>query len=150
MWCSVQLLNMLYESITVITCPVLLLFNCRLQTHLEIYSFCTQCWCPPVPCLQKVDGSRVQQDSTRGFICAVHLPAIVTKPSGLCGLMQFMPLLAISPRFFNPLFSRYHNALLEFDAAARVLIPHQHFTFIPLLMVAKFGELPAWHHPLGT
>ena len=54
-----------------------------------------------------------------------------------------MPLLAISPRFFTPLFSRYHNALLEFDGAARVLIPYQHFTFIPLLMVAKFGETPS-------
>ena len=59
--------------------------------------------------------------------------------------MQFMPLLAISPRFFTPLFSRYHNALLEFDGAARVLIPYQHFTFIPLLMVAKFGEIPSQH-----
>lgn len=51
-----------------------------------------------------------------------------------------MPLLAISPRFFRPVFSRYHNAVLEFDAAARCLIPYQHLTFIPLLMVAKFGE----------
>ena len=54
--------------------------------------------------------------------------------------MQFMPLLAISQRFFRPVFSRYHNALLEFDAAASCLIPYQHLTFIPLLMVAKFGE----------
>ncbi|KAL3135041.1 hypothetical protein ABBQ32_007988 [Trebouxia sp. C0010 RCD-2024] len=53
--------------------------------------------------------------------------------------IQFMPLLAISPCFFTPLFSRYHNVLLEFDGAAKVLIPYQHFTFIPLLMVAKFG-----------
>lgn len=55
--------------------------------------------------------------------------------------MQFMPLLAISPRFFQPLYSRYHSALLQFDTAAACLIPYQHFTFIPLLMVAKFGEL---------
>ena len=54
--------------------------------------------------------------------------------------MQFMPLLAISQRFFHPVFSRYHNAVLEFDAAASRLIPYQHFTFIPLLMVAKFGK----------
>lgn len=53
-----------------------------------------------------------------------------------------MPLLAISPCFFTPLFSRYHNVLLEFDGAAKVLIPYQHFTFIPLLMVAKFGKTP--------
>lgn len=53
--------------------------------------------------------------------------------------IQFMPLLAISPRFFHPVFSRYHNAVLHFDAAASRLIPYQHFTFIPLLMVAKFG-----------
>ena len=51
-----------------------------------------------------------------------------------------MPLLAISPRFFHPVFSRYHQAVLEFDAAASRLIPYQHFTFIPLLMVAKFGQ----------
>ena len=51
-----------------------------------------------------------------------------------------MPLLAISQRFFRPVFSRYHNAVLEFDAAASRLIPYQHFTFIPLLMVAKFGK----------
>ena len=56
-----------------------------------------------------------------------------------CVTLQFMPLLAISPRFFHPVFSRYHNAVLEFDAAASRLIPYQHFTFIPLLMVAKFG-----------
>ncbi|KAL0043302.1 hypothetical protein WJX79_001017 [Trebouxia sp. C0005] len=53
--------------------------------------------------------------------------------------IQFMPLLAISPRFFKPVFSRYHNAVLHFDAAASRLIPYQHFTFIPLLMVAKYG-----------
>ena len=58
--------------------------------------------------------------------------------------MQFMPLLAISPRFFHPVFSRYHQAVLEFDAAASRLIPYQHFTFIPLLMVAKFGQTPVW------
>ncbi len=58
-------------------------------------------------------------------------------------VMQFMPLLAISPRFFHPVFSRYHNAVLHFDAAASRLIPYQHFTFIPLLMVAKFGEMCA-------
>ena len=52
-----------------------------------------------------------------------------------------MPLLAISPRFFHPVFSRYHNAVLHFDAAASRLIPYQHFTFIPLLMVAKFGKM---------
>lgn len=76
---------------------------------------------------------------------SLQLQAVVSQPLDLSGLMQFMPLLAISPRFFSPLFSRYHNALLEFDGAARVLIPYQHFTFIPLLMVAKFGETPAQH-----
>lgn len=57
-----------------------------------------------------------------------------------------MPLLAISPRFFHPLFSRYHNALLEFDGAAKILIPYQHLTFIPLLMFAKFGRISVLKH----
>ena len=54
--------------------------------------------------------------------------------------VQFMPLLAISPAFFTSVYSRYHQAVLTFDRTAQLLISWQHFTFLPLLCVAKFGE----------
>ena len=54
-----------------------------------------------------------------------------------------MPLLAVSDYFFEDIWSRYHQDRLVFDKTAQQLISWQHFTFIPLLMVAKFGEA-AW------
>lgn len=60
--------------------------------------------------------------------------------------MQFMPLLAISPAYFDSLYSRYHQAVLTFDSAARRLISWQHFTFLPLLCVAKFGGIPYFEY----
>ena len=56
-----------------------------------------------------------------------------------------MPLLAVSPRYFDSLYSTYHRAVMRFDAAARRLVPWQHLTFLPLLCVAKFGESRAQH-----
>ena len=58
---------------------------------------------------------------------------------------QFMPLLALSPRCFDSLYSTYHRAVMRFDVAARRLVPWQHLTFLPLLCVAKFGESRAHH-----
>ena len=54
--------------------------------------------------------------------------------------MQFMPFLAIDPAYFGSVHSRYHMDTLVFDNTARKLISYQHFLFIPLLMIAKFGE----------
>eukprot|EP00891_Asterochloris_glomerata_P005478 jgi/Astpho2/5478/e_gw1.00078.22.1_t len=53
--------------------------------------------------------------------------------------IQFMPLLAVSDAYFKSVFSRYHLNTLVFDKAAAKLISVQHLTFLPLLMVAKFG-----------
>ncbi|KAK9857626.1 hypothetical protein WJX84_005358 [Apatococcus fuscideae] len=53
--------------------------------------------------------------------------------------IQFMPLIAIDERYFESVKSRHHNATLTFDSTARRLISYQHFTFIPLLMFAKWG-----------
>ena len=51
-----------------------------------------------------------------------------------------MPLLAVSDAYFKSVFSRYHLNTLVFDKAAAKLSSVQHLTFLPLLMVAKFGE----------
>jgi len=56
-----------------------------------------------------------------------------------------MPLLAVSDHFFSPIWSTYHQDLLTFDRTAQRLISWQHFTFLPLLMVAKFGEQTNLH-----
>ena len=50
-----------------------------------------------------------------------------------------MPLLAVSDFFFEDVWSKYHQDCLVFDSLARKLISWQHLTFLPLLMVAKFG-----------
>ena len=59
-------------------------------------------------------------------------------------LMQFMPLLASSEHFFEPVWSRYHQDQLEFDATAKLLISWQHITFFPLLMIARYGTFCTW------
>ena len=55
-----------------------------------------------------------------------------------------MPLLAVSDAYFKSIFSRYHLNTLVFDKAAAKLISVQHLTFLPLLMVAKFGGWVIW------
>lgn len=66
------------------------------------------------------------------------------KASNRCDVqvLQFMPLIANSEHFFEPVWSTYHQDWLLFDSAARYLISWQHLTFVPLLMVAKFGARP--------
>ena len=53
-----------------------------------------------------------------------------------------MPLVAISPLYFKSLFSKYHMHRLDYDDGARRLISVQHWTFLPLLCVARYG---GWH-----
>eukprot|EP00195_Chlamydomonas_chlamydogama_P013126 CAMPEP_0202904742 /NCGR_PEP_ID=MMETSP1392-20130828/30911_1 /ASSEMBLY_ACC=CAM_ASM_000868 /TAXON_ID=225041 /ORGANISM="Chlamydomonas chlamydogama, Strain SAG 11-48b" /LENGTH=430 /DNA_ID=CAMNT_0049592531 /DNA_START=222 /DNA_END=1514 /DNA_ORIENTATION=- len=53
--------------------------------------------------------------------------------------IQFMPLIANSPLYFNSLFSKYHDHELTFDETARRLISYQHLSFLPLLMIARYG-----------
>ena len=74
----------------------------------------------------------------RGAPC----PSPCLNSSGL--VLQFMPLLAVSDAYFKSIFSRYHLDTLVFDKAAAKLISVQHLTFLPLLMVAKFGEWVDW------
>lgn len=50
-----------------------------------------------------------------------------------------MPLLAVSDHFFEDVWSKYHQDWLIFDGTAKALISRQHMTFLPLLMIAKFG-----------
>ena len=51
--------------------------------------------------------------------------------------LQHMPVFAVSSRFFNSITSHFYGRKLEFDFIARFLICYQHFTFYPVMCVAR-------------
>eukprot|EP00270_Netrium_digitus_P021611 TRINITY_DN9341_c0_g1_i1.p1 TRINITY_DN9341_c0_g1~~TRINITY_DN9341_c0_g1_i1.p1 ORF type:complete len:452 (+),score=75.93 TRINITY_DN9341_c0_g1_i1:83-1438(+) len=51
--------------------------------------------------------------------------------------IQHLPLLAVSPKLFNSVFSTYHSRQLPFDWVGRFLVGWQHITFYPIMMVAR-------------
>ncbi|CAD7698558.1 unnamed protein product [Ostreobium quekettii] len=53
--------------------------------------------------------------------------------------IQHLPLLAPSHNYLQTTHSEYHDFDLVFDGPAKYLVPYQHLTFFPLLLVAKFG-----------
>eukprot|EP00877_Chromochloris_zofingiensis_P004585 jgi/Chrzof1/14127/Cz08g26030.t1 len=50
-----------------------------------------------------------------------------------------MPLIACSELYFGSVYSKYHEAALIFDKSARKTISVQHYSFLPLMMVARYG-----------
>ncbi|CAD6238264.1 unnamed protein product [Miscanthus lutarioriparius] len=50
--------------------------------------------------------------------------------------VQHMPLFAVSPRLFASLTSAFYRRAMRFDAAAR-LVSYQHWTFYPVMCVAR-------------
>lgn len=54
--------------------------------------------------------------------------------------IQFMPLIACSELYFGSVYSKYHEAALIFDKSARKTISVQHYSFLPLMMVARYGK----------
>ncbi|KPI44386.1 Delta(8)-fatty-acid desaturase [Cyphellophora attinorum] len=53
--------------------------------------------------------------------------------------IEHMPVFAISTKFFNNLYSTYHNKTMVFDAAARWFIARQHYLYYPILSLAHFN-----------
>ena len=51
--------------------------------------------------------------------------------------IQHMPLLAVTSKYFNSVFSLYHNRQIKFDWLARTFVSVQHYTFYPLMAVAR-------------
>ena len=51
--------------------------------------------------------------------------------------VQHMPLFAVSPRLFASLTSAFYRRAMRFDAAARLLVSYQHWTFYPVMCVAR-------------
>jgi delta8-fatty-acid desaturase len=53
--------------------------------------------------------------------------------------IEHMPLFAISHRFLGSLRSTFYNRIMEYDAAARVLLRVQAWTYYPLLVFGRFN-----------
>ncbi|KAK9710677.1 hypothetical protein K7432_008281 [Basidiobolus ranarum] len=53
--------------------------------------------------------------------------------------IQHLPFFAITSKFFNNLFSSYHNKVLKFDRASRFFISFQHFLYYPILCFGRFN-----------
>ncbi|KAK8693573.1 hypothetical protein V6N13_071150 [Hibiscus sabdariffa] len=51
--------------------------------------------------------------------------------------LQHIPVFAVSSRFFNSLTSCFYGRKLNFDPLARFLISYQHWTFYPVMCVAR-------------
>nr|AFK47389.1 unknown [Lotus japonicus] len=51
--------------------------------------------------------------------------------------LQHMPVFAVSARFFNTITSHFYGRPLKFDSLARFLISYQHWTFYPVMCVAR-------------
>ena len=55
--------------------------------------------------------------------------------------LQHLPFFALSSRFFQGLHSSFYRATMVYDnALTKALISIQHYTFLPMMLVARFGE----------
>jgi hypothetical protein len=50
-----------------------------------------------------------------------------------------MPLFSLSNKVFTGIYSSYYKVTLMADALSKRFISYQHFTFLPVLLVARFG-----------
>jgi delta8-fatty-acid desaturase len=53
--------------------------------------------------------------------------------------IQYIPIFAVTHRFLGNLTSTYYERFMEYDAVAKVLIRIQHYTYYPIMMVARFN-----------
>ncbi|GBG67842.1 hypothetical protein CBR_g963 [Chara braunii] len=61
--------------------------------------------------------------------------------------IQHMPVFAVSSKMFNNLYSHFHKRRMNFDSVARFLVSYQHFTYYPIMAVARVNlYLQTWIH----
>lgn len=53
--------------------------------------------------------------------------------------IQLLPFFAFSTKCFTSVFSTFHSCIMEYDAAARFLVPFQHVYFYPVMVFARFS-----------
>jgi delta8-fatty-acid desaturase len=65
--------------------------------------------------------------------------------------IQYIPIFAVTHRFLESLTSTYYERFMEYDAVAKVLIRVQHYTYYPIMAVARFNLYRlSWEYLLGT
>ena len=53
--------------------------------------------------------------------------------------IQHMPFFAISHRFFDSIFSTYHDRVMAYDPFAKFMIKFQHYLYYPILLFGRFN-----------
>lgn len=53
--------------------------------------------------------------------------------------IQHVPFLAISPKFFDSLFSTYHRRVMSFDVFSKFFVSFQHWLYYPVMAFARFN-----------
>lgn len=53
--------------------------------------------------------------------------------------IQYIPFFAITQRFMQNLTTTYYERVMEYDALAKVMIRIQHYTYYPIMCVARFN-----------
>jgi delta8-fatty-acid desaturase len=61
--------------------------------------------------------------------------------------IQHLPFFAVSKRFVSNVYSTFHERTLEFDSAAKTLVPHQHRLYYVILAFGRFNlYVQSWVH----
>ncbi|KAL3682921.1 hypothetical protein R1sor_000943 [Riccia sorocarpa] len=53
--------------------------------------------------------------------------------------IQYIPLFAITPKFFASLYSHFYQRTMAFDTPARLLVSYQHYTFYIVMALARIN-----------
>ena len=53
--------------------------------------------------------------------------------------VEHMPFFAVSHRFFDSLFSTYHDRVMAYDCFAKTMIRYQHYLYYPILLFGRFN-----------
>ncbi|KAL1595324.1 hypothetical protein SLS60_010015 [Paraconiothyrium brasiliense] len=53
--------------------------------------------------------------------------------------IEYLPFFAITHRFFEDLTSSFYEFSMKYDAIAKFMVLYQHFTYYPIMMVARFN-----------
>ena len=70
-------------------------------------------------------------------LCRNHSKSVILT----CVPVQHLPFFALSTRFFKNLYSTFYRATMVYDnALTKTLISIQHYTFLPMMLVARFGK----------
>lgn len=64
--------------------------------------------------------------------------------------IQYIPIFAVTHRYLSSLTSTYYDRFMEYDAVAKVLVRIQHYTYYPIMAVARFNLYRlSWEYLLG-